>query len=192
MNIKGKIVTLRAPEITDLRQLHQWSNDPEIWDMLGGWHFPFSSRSTEEWIKSREDNNLRDHVFCIDTPVHGFIGTANLVNIDWKNKNAFHGMMLGNIDVRGKGYALDAVMAIMRYAFDELGLERLDTDIIEYNGRSLKYYTEKCGWEIEGKRKSWYFRKGRFFDKIIVGITKSSYLEFVNNSGYWSANDKPQ
>ena len=31
-------------------------------------------------------------------------------------------------------------MAIMRYAFDELGLERLDTDIIEYNAPSLGLY----------------------------------------------------
>lgn len=187
MNIVGKTVTLRAPELSDVEKLHQWSNDPEIWDMLGGWHFPFSSRSTEEWVKSRNDNNLLGHVFCIDAPEIGLIGTANLINIDWKNKNAFHGMMLGKIEARGKGYAMDSVMSIMRYAFEELGLERLDGEIIEYNLRSIKFYVDKCGWVVEGKKKNWFYRKGRFFDKIIVGITKDNYRELINTTNYWSS-----
>lgn len=34
------------------------------------------------------------------------------------------------------GYGRDRVMAIMRYALDYLGLERLDSDIISYNEAS--------------------------------------------------------
>ena len=186
MNIKGKVVTLRAPELSDLNLLHEWSNDPEIWALLGGWHFPFSSRSTEEWIKSRQDNNLTTHVFCIDATDTGLIGTANLVNIDWKNKNAFHGMMIGNIEMRGKGYALDTVMTMMRFAFDELGLQRLDSDIISTNERSIAFYTNKCGWKQEGVKQNWFYRNGQYFDKIIVGITREEYYEHAKKLGYWS------
>lgn len=49
--------------------------------------------------------------FSIETEEMGLIGTVNLVDIDWKNRNAFNGIMLGDKDSRGKGYALDAVMA---------------------------------------------------------------------------------
>ena len=52
MNIKGKVVTLRALEMQDLPLLTKWSNSPEIWYSLGGWHFPYSSLSTEEYIKN--------------------------------------------------------------------------------------------------------------------------------------------
>ena len=100
MQIKGKFVTLRAPELKDISDLHAWSNDPDLWNMLGGWHFPYSSRSTEEWIRNRKDGNLTDHVLCIETPEDGLIGTANIINIDWKNKNAFHGMMIGKANLR--------------------------------------------------------------------------------------------
>lgn len=185
MNIEGKIVTLRAPELADLDALHHWSNDPEIWDLLGGWHFPYSKRSTEEWIRARKDNNLTDHVFCIDDQSGNLIGTANLLNIDWKNRNAFHGIMIGDIRNRGKGYALDAVMAIMRYAFDQLGLERLDTDIISTNTRSFDFYTKKCGWEIDGVRRNSHFRNGHFFDRTLLGITKQRYLEHSRSCKYW-------
>ena len=36
------------------------------------------------------------------------IGTANLVDLDWKNSNAFHGMMLGPVEMRRKGSAKPA------------------------------------------------------------------------------------
>ena len=185
MNIHGKIVKLRAPEIEDMPRLHRWSNDPEVWNMLGGWHFPFSSRSTEEWIRSRKDGNLTDHVLCIDTQDEGIIGTANLVNIDWKNRTAFHGMMIGEANLRGRGYARDTVFAIMRYAFMELGLNRLDGDMIAYNQRSIRFYLEKCGWKEEGVRRRWYFRDGQYHDKIIVGVTREDYLELVAQTRYW-------
>mgnify|MGYP003815487553 CR=1 FL=1 len=83
----------------------------------------------------------------------------------WKNKNAFHGMLLGDKEVRGKGYAVDTVMAVMKYAFEELGLNRLDGSMIEYNEASLKMYLGKCGWKEEGRQRNWYFRKNKFFKK---------------------------
>lgn len=179
MHIKGNCVTLRAPEIDDLDNLNKWSNDPEIWNMLGGWHFPFSSRSTKDWISSREDNNLSNHVFCIDTETDGIIGTINLINIDWKNRNAFHGMMIGKKNLHGKGYALDALMSLMHYSFMELGLNRLDGDMISYNQRSIDFYTKKGGWKIEGIKKNWFYRGGRYHDKVIVGIEKSDYIKLI-------------
>jgi RimJ/RimL family protein N-acetyltransferase len=185
MSIRGKFITLRAPELSDLDLLHKWSNDPALWSGLGGWHFPFSSRSTEEWIRNRKDSNLTDHVFCIDAPGLGLIGTANLVQIDWKNRNAFHGMMLGEVDIRGKGYALDTVMTVMRYAFDELGLQRLDGDVIEGNTRSLDFYVKKCGWVNEGVRRNWHYRGGRFHNKILLGVTREDYAYLLERNSYW-------
>jgi RimJ/RimL family protein N-acetyltransferase len=185
MNIKGKIVTLRAIELDDLELLSRWSNDPDLWFMLGGWHFPYSKNSTEAWIRKIDNNNPNNQIFAIDTPEHGLVGTANLVNIDWKNKNAFHGMMLGDKETRGKGYAQDAVMTIMRYSFEELGLNRLDGDMIEYNKLSINFYTKRCGWVVEGIKKEWFYRRGKFFDKIVVGVTKSQYEDHVNAIQYW-------
>ena len=173
MNIKGKLVTLRAPEAADVPKLHRWSNDPELWDMLGGWHFPFSSRSTEAWVAGRNAASLTDHVLCIEAPDAELIGTINLVDIDWKNRNAFHGMMIGEPRARGQGYALDALFALMRHAFVELGLQRLDGDIIAYNQRSLRFYLEKAGWKQEGVRRDWHYRHGRFHDKVLVGVTRA-------------------
>jgi len=184
MNIEGKIVTLRAIEKTDLELLHKWTNNSEIQYWLGGWHIPSSMQVMENWFNkiTNDNNNLR---FAIEHKELGLVGTANLVEINWKDKNAFHGMLLGDKDIRGRGIGVDVVMTIMKYAFEELGLERIDGSMIEYNIASLKLYIEKCGWIKEGVKKNWYFRKNQYWDKIIVGITKSDYINLIKIRKYW-------
>jgi RimJ/RimL family protein N-acetyltransferase len=184
MHIQGRKVTIRAIEEDDLPKLHRWGNDPDLWGLLGGWHFPTSMAQTTAWFESLRSDHLNQR-FAVEAPEIGLVGTANLVEIDWKNNHAFHGMMLGNVDVRGKGIGLDAIMAIMRYAFEELHMVRLDGSMIEYNSASLHVYCEKCGWQIEGRQRNWYFRKGRYWDKIIVGVTRGDYDQLLEKTRYW-------
>ncbi len=186
MNIYGKKVVLRAIEERDLPLLHQWANDPSIQSMLGGWHFPVGEQDQKKWYQSLSFNSDNQR-FAIETSDLGLIGTANLVSIDWQNGAAFHGMLLGDKDVRGKGYALDALMTLMRFAFEEVGLYRLDGDMIEYNIASLKLYLEKAGWKKEGIKKEWYYRKGRRWDKVVVGVTKEDYADICKVNRYWDA-----
>jgi RimJ/RimL family protein N-acetyltransferase len=184
MNIIGKNVVLRAIEYDDLNLLNKWANDPEIQYWLGGWHFPTNMEDQEKWFQGLNANSLNQR-FAIETKEFGIIGTTNLVDIDWKNKNAFHGMLLGDKEIRGKGFAVDTVMAIMKYSFEELGLNRLDGSMIEYNEPSLKMYIGKCGWKEEGRQRDWYYRKNRFWDRIIVGITREDYFELIDKNNYW-------
>lgn len=184
MLIKGKLTTLRAIEKSDLPKLNQWANDPEIQKMVGGWHFPTSMQDQEAWYAGLSCQSLNQR-FAVDGPDGLMIGTAALVSIDWKNRNAFHGLLIGDLAARRKGYGVDVVMALMRYAFDELGLFRLDTDIIEYNERSLRLHLEKCGWQKEGRIEGWYHREGRRWDKILVGITRERYQSMISAKPYW-------
>lgn len=184
MNIRGKKVLLRAIELEDLEQLHKWANDPDINNMIGGWHFPTNMNDQRKWFDSLSINSVHQR-FAIETVEEGLIGTANLVDINWKDKNAHHGMLIGDKDIRGKGYAIDTIMTIMKYAFTELGLNRLDGSIIEYNNPSYGVYVKKCGWIEEGIQRKWYYRGNQFWDKIIVGITKNDYEELLDRTDYW-------
>lgn len=185
MHIKGKIVTLRAVEAGDLAQLQRWANNADVQSLLVGWHFPVSERDQRAWFESL-DVRSHDQRFAIEHPEHGLVGTANLVSIDYVNGTATHGVMLGDAEHRGKGIALDAVMAVMRFAFEEVRLHRLDSEIIEYNVASQRFYLSKCGWQQEGVRKAWFFRKGRRWDSILIGIDRDRYAEHAAKLGYWA------
>lgn len=182
MNIKGKNVTLRAIEQEDLKLINRWSNDPEINYMLGGWHFPSSMQDQQKWFESLSMKS-NDQRFAIETKNEGLIGIANLVEINWKDRNAFHGMLLGDAKTRGKGYGTDTIMTLCKYAFEELGLKRLDTTIIANNEASLGVYINKCGWIKEGVKTDYYLRKNRWWDMVILGITDQGYFQWVKKNG---------
>jgi RimJ/RimL family protein N-acetyltransferase len=184
MEIRGKTVCLRAIERYDLPALQRWSNDPAIQDCLGGWHFPASLDDMETWLR-RSHRDLSSKRFAIETPAEGLVGTASLLDINWKDRNAFHGMMLGQRQTHGKGYGTDTVMAVMRHAFEELALERLDGTIIEYNHPSIHLYCDKCGWSVEGRKKNAYWRRNRYWEALVVGITREEYLQVSAALEYW-------
>ena len=126
MNIKGKKVTLRAMEKKDCEMVREMFNDPELENLVVGWAFPVSSYAQEKWFEAHYGDNTNFR-FVIETKEDGTVGIATLTGIDWKNRRATHGIKLANKERRAKGIGTDTVMAIMRYAFDELQLNRLDS-----------------------------------------------------------------
>ena len=184
MNIKGKKVLLRAIEEHDLDLLHKWGNCPETQNLIGNIHFPSSRKFHDKWFLNIQDDKLNQR-FAIETLEDGLIGISSIINIDWKNNHAWHGIMLGDKEIRGKGYGVDTVMATMKYAFDEMHLERLDGSIIEYNEISYSLYCNKLGWKKEGVKRNYYFRNGKYWDQIIVGITRQDYIDLINKNKYW-------
>ena len=161
MNIKGKLVTLRAIEKEDLELMREMLNDPEIENLVVGWAFPVSKYEQEKWYENNigNKNNLR---FIVETnDEKKAIGLATLTDIDWKNRKAMHGMKLSNKNYRGKGFGKDTVMAIMRYAFNELQLNRLNGCWFKENISSKAMYM-KCGWQEEGCLRKYIFKNGKF------------------------------
>ena len=174
MNISGKTVLLRAIEAEDLPSLHRWSNDPEVQQGLAGWHFPVSKAALQRWVEGfRHDGT--DQRFIIEAPSAGSVGLVTLTAINWKDRNAFHGLLIGERDQRRKGFAADALLAIMRYAFEQLGLQRLDTTIAEFNAASLALHVDRCGWIVEGKKAQALFRNNRYWSNIVLGMTRGDF-----------------
>ena len=184
MNIKGKLVTLRAIEKEDLELMREMLNDPEIENLVVGWAFPVSKYEQEKWYENNigNKNNLRFIVEINDEKKA--IGLATLTDIDWKNRKAMHGMKLSNKNYRGKGFGKDTVMAIMRYAFKELQLNRLDGCWFKENISSKTMYM-KCGWQEEGCLRKYIFKNGKYRDLITTGILKEVYEKLVSENHYW-------
>ncbi len=183
MNIVGKLVTLRAMERSDCEMVKEMFNDPEIENLVVGWSFPVSSYAQERWFEVHYGDSLNLR-FVIETPQDGAVGIATLTGIDWKNRRASHGIKLAKRECRSRGIGTDTVMAVMRYAFDELGLNRLDGSWFEDNEPSKGMYT-KCGWHVEGIRRQYVFKGGRFRDLAVTGILASEYYELIQKNHYW-------
>ncbi|QQX81813.1 GNAT family N-acetyltransferase [Shewanella sp. KX20019] len=184
MHIYGNKVLLRAMEAEDMEMLRAMVNSPEIEHLIGGYSFPVSKEQQLDWFNNVKSNNSSLRLI-IETEENGAIGFANITDIDWKYRSATHGIKIADFKDRKKGIGTDVVMAVMRYAFDELQLNRLETTIVSYNKASLNLYTKKCRWTIEGIKREAVFKRGEYNDLNVLSILKDEYVSLVDNLEYW-------
>lgn len=179
MNLYGDKIKLRALEPDDMEFLRETVNNPEIEKLVGGWSFPISKKQQMDWYEKiiNDKTSLR---FAIETDEDGIIGMADLRNIDWKNRVAFHGIKIGNKEYRGKGYGKDVVFTIMKYAFEELQLNRLEVTILESNIASQKLYIDKCGLVVEGVKRNCVFKNNKYHNQLVLGILREEYFNLKN------------
>ena len=78
------------------------------------------------------------------------IGNAALDHIDWRNRRAESGIVIGEKDEWGKGYAGEAMRLRTRYAFRELGLETVTTRVVLANAASRRGL-ERAGYRQAGR-----------------------------------------
>ena len=172
--IYGKLVRLRALTTADLPMLVEWRNDPEIRTLLGGWSLPVSLESEQEWFeKARHAESTRR--LAIEVLADGgYIGNIGLYDIDWKDRKAEYGILIGDKTAWGKGYGLDASTALLAHAFRELNLHRVFLRVLAHHGRAIRLY-EKIGFQAEGRLRQDVFRGGAYQDTLIMGILASEF-----------------
>src|SRR4030042_7138331 len=105
MSLLGQRVRLRAIAREDLPTFVRWLNDPEVIEYVET-YWPISRAQEEQWFedKLREDSN---RVFAIETLDGTLIGNLALDHVDWKERHATLGIMLGEKEYWGKGFGQD-------------------------------------------------------------------------------------
>lgn len=184
MELWGKKVRLRAVEASDIEMLRVLTNDPAFEKMIVGWSFPVSTEEQKKWYDGLH-NDLNRLRFTIETKEDGAVGMIGLRDIDWKNGRAYGlGMRIAKKEIRTRGLATDAWMTLMRYAFEELRLNRIDGSALAYNKASLRV-CEKVGFKVEGTQRQAVFKDGQFHDVIVMACLKSDYYELIQTNHYW-------
>lgn len=189
MELHGKKVVLRAVEEEDLEMLRELANSPDYERMIVGWSFPISRKDQELWY-SQCKNGLEILRYTIVTKEDGPVGMIGLKDIDWKNGVASGaGMRIAKKEIRTRGLATDAWMTLMRYAFEELRLNRINGSALAYNKASLRV-CEKVGFKIEGTQREAVYKNGKYNDLILMGCLKSDYEALISENGYWEEEHK--
>lgn len=167
----------------DMQMIVDMFNDPEMESLVSGWAFPLSLEQQNLWF-DKHINDQTDLRFVIETPEDGAIGIDTIVDIDWKNRRAFHGLKIRSSNYRGKGAGKDTLFAAMRYAFDELGLHRLDGGWFDTNSVSRNFHL-KYGWTEESLRKDYIYKRGKWHNWIDARMLASEYYVLVERTKYW-------
>jgi RimJ/RimL family protein N-acetyltransferase len=113
-----------------------------------------------------------------------------LSDIDWKNRSANLGVKI-NVAERNRlpGDTKNAEYAVLKYAFEELGLNRIEAPILDYNVFSKKLATS-MGFVKEGVCRSKLFKKNDWHDVEIYGLLKSEFVHYEDGNAPWQKKAK--
>lgn len=166
----GEHIRLTAIESNDLATIAAWyADDDFIRHFDGTAAYPKSVDAWREWLKELQ-NTTRDYTFGIrrhDDPA--LIGIVGIDGILWNNRNASLAIAIGDTQHRGKGYGVDAMRLLLRFAFHELNLHRVYLTVFSYNTPAIRLY-EKLGFHQEGVYREHILRDGQAYDMLLYGL----------------------
>ncbi|SUX30172.1 UDP-4-amino-4,6-dideoxy-N-acetyl-beta-L-altrosamine N-acetyltransferase [Chromobacterium vaccinii] len=123
------------------------------------------------WIE-RLEKDTRQIVFVVflDGIVSGLVSVNALDRLHKKSDWAFY------LDSKARG-GLGAVLefSLINYAFDEIGLEKLNCEVIETNPAVVKMHL-KFGFVEEGFRRSNIEKDGKRIGVHFLGLTKDDWV----------------
>jgi RimJ/RimL family protein N-acetyltransferase len=173
--ISGERVRLRRIERDDLPRVAAWLNDAAVRDGLA-MIYPLSLVNEEDWFDAQRNVEPARQSFVVEaqdaaeSPVP--VGIAGLPEIDWRNRVGEYGIFLGERALWGRGYGLDATRTIVRWAFDELNLHRVQLKVFEDNQRAIRCY-ERAGFVVEGRLRESRFHRGRYWDTLVMAVLRA-------------------
>ena len=166
--LTGGRVTLRPMREEDAEFIIKWRNDPKIHKWLFS-NDTITLQSHLEWFRNRKPNRL-DFVICLlDSELP--IGTVSYTNIDFENRKAEAGKMLGDRTQWGQGLATEAYRLWIVFGFENLGLYYIYTQTLSTNLKNIRL-NERLGFRIEKVLHEKYRRTDQLFDIVVMRLDR--------------------
>lgn len=101
------------------------------------------------------------------------IGTCTLAALSAEHRRAEVGFAVARAEW-GRGYASEALGALLAFAFERLGLHRLEADADPRNAASVRVL-ERAGFVREGYARERYFLAGEVQDAVLFGLLRREW-----------------
>jgi len=142
--LETKRLALRMPRLEDAKSMVALANDRRIAENTARIPHPYKLADAESFI-SGANRSAAAAVFLITLRGGAVIGACGITVLD---EQAELGYWLG-VPYWGKGYATEALHAVIDYAFTDLGHEALNAGARVTNPASRRVL-EKCGFQWTG------------------------------------------
>ena len=173
--LEGRIINLRAREPSDAEVVTRWLNDREVQRGLGG-RYLWSLSAEVEWLREKTSKppDFYDIRVCIETKDGRTIGTSGLHDVSPENRSASLGIMIGEKDCWSQGYGTDAIVTLIRHAFGQMNLHRVELQVYADNTRAIACY-RKCGFVEEVRMRRYRYRDGEWIDALTMGVLRKEF-----------------
>lgn len=149
-----------------LENAYRWLNDPEATAHVHA-NLGVTWRQEEEFFDRAETRREDDFVWGIHDETGRHIGIIGLHGINRIHRCGTGGILIGERDAWGRGYASESIRLRSTFAFRQLGLNRIDGHT--FNPAMRRVY-EKCGYHHEGTARRRFWRDGHWHDVHFYGL----------------------
>ena len=169
-------LVLRPWRIEDAPALQALAGRREIADTMISVPHPFTQEYAETWIAGHPEAHARGRAVHFAITLAGvgtLLGAIELRDINPEHSHAEMSCWVG-ADSWGQGFATEAALAVLRYAFHELHLNRVVAYHMVRNpasGRAL----EKIGMKREGLLRECVSKWDRFEDVVVMAILRKDF-----------------
>lgn len=170
-------VELRAIEPEDIDVLYKWENDQSIWK-VSNTISPFSKHVLTKYIESAhldiyQSRQLRLMIDLVADNEVKTIGAVDLFDFEPQHLRVGLGILIGEVDERGKGYADESLRILIEYVFNVMKLHQVYCNILTSNAASIKLF-EKHGYKLVGVKKEWVKSEHGFEDEAIYQLINTN------------------
>jgi len=180
IEINTQRLHLRKIEKEDATALFKYRSDAET-NKYQGW-IPKTLEDTENFI-SKIAENIDEYdtwfQFAIINKEHGeLIGDVGIHFFDVDRYQVEIGCTL-NKSHHGKGFAIEALKAVMNFLFNDLNKQRITCSIDPLNQASIKM-VERIGFRKEAHFKQSILIDGEWYDDVVYAILKDEWKSKSN------------
>ena len=174
--LKGDIVSLYAVEKSDVSQLKDWRNNSDFRKYFREYK-ELSDENQENWYKNEVLKSPETIMFSIRRNEDNILlGCCGFVYYKHIHKHADLSLYIGWNDeyIDKKGYAKESCELLMAYGFNELCLNKIWTEIYEFDDRKRELYLS-LGFQQDGLLRQNYWYDGKWWNSRILSILSSEF-----------------
>jgi RimJ/RimL family protein N-acetyltransferase len=166
---EGERIYLRPVALADAGARYvAWMNDPEINRYLESRFEAATLPGLRSFIRSMRADPDNVFLAIVLKRGHRHIGNIKLGPINRIHGFGEIGILLGEKDCWGKGYATEAISVLSDYAFGRLGLHKLTAGAYAANRGSVRAFL-KAGFAREGVKRDQYRCGNGYQDLVLLG-----------------------
>ena len=167
--LRGVKVVLRPVEEGDYALIHRWMNHPEVWHYMD-YERPVSLADVADDVEQSRAEGQPFTIVVDGRP----IGRIGLNRFRPRDRICGFYLYIGEPAFWGKGFAQDAVMTLLGFAFDRWDLFQVELWTLGDNDRALGTY-ERCGFVEEGRLRDRSWKDGRWVDHVMMSVNREEF-----------------
>jgi len=175
--LPGKLVTLRGLDPSNAETVRRWLDDPDVHRWMEAGTVPITAAAELAWYEAAERNAAAGTEYEFEIHIaedDRLIGHCGLFGVDRFDRHGEVGIFIGDVAEQGKGFGRDAIVTLLRFAFETLGLNTVRIRAIDGNERGLGLY-RSIGFADVGVFRQGRYVRGAFHDVVLLDMTRGDF-----------------